>query len=416
LPSPATGLLGLLLRVPAFGGLQYREFRLLLAAQFGNSMGIWMDQVARGWLLYDLTGSTVDLGLVSAVKVLPLLLLSPVAGTMADRYGRKTQLIVAQTLNALANLILGTLVISRRIEPWHVFATGFVVAVVQVFEVPARQAMISETVDRAHLTNAIGLMSMVFNVSRSLGPAVAGGLIAVMGPGGSYLVQALIYAASTQWTVQLRVPDRPPVTSEAGRSFAATTFAGWSYVVHHASIRSVLLVLALVGTFGMSFGTLLPVFARDILQVGSAGQGFMLTAMGIGAIVASFLVASFGETLPKGALIVSAAAVYGLGVMLFAHSTAFPLSMLLMIGIGSANVTSATLTQTVVQGHSSKEMRGRVMGVFQQNQILITLGSVLAGALAATWTSQTALTIMGAILSASALGILFANPQIRRIR
>src|SRR5206468_2834727 len=129
-----------------------------------NSMGIWMDNVARLWLMYELTGSAVDLGLVSAVRVFPILFLSPVAGTMADRYGRQTQLIVAQSLNVLANFLIAGLVLSHNIQPWHVFATGFIVAIGGAFESPARQAMLSETVDPPHLTNAIALMSLVFNI------------------------------------------------------------------------------------------------------------------------------------------------------------------------------------------------------------------------------------------------------------
>src|SRR5437867_2360480 len=133
-------------RVKALEAFQFREFRLLWLAQFTTAMAQWMDQVARGWLLYDLTGSPLQLGLVGFLRVFPLLLLSPIAGTMADRYGRKTQLIASQTVNGVANAVLGLLILQGGVTPWHVYVTGIIASTVQVFQVPARQAMVPESV------------------------------------------------------------------------------------------------------------------------------------------------------------------------------------------------------------------------------------------------------------------------------
>src|SRR5438105_1117295 len=245
----------------AFEALQFREFRLLWFGQFATAMGQWMDQVARGWLLYDLTGSTVQLGLVGSLRAVPLLLLSPVAGTLADRYGRKTQLIAAQTINAFANVLLGFLILTGGVHPWHVYATGLVAAIVQVFQQPARQAMLPESVDASHLTNAICLNSLVFNLSRSLGPAAAGALIALVGPGGSYLAQGVMFGLSTVWTAQLRLPNRPPASPawpiDRPQSLAASTWEGWRYVALHPTIRTVMIVSLVVSFFGMSTTILL---------------------------------------------------------------------------------------------------------------------------------------------------------------
>ena len=174
--------------------------------------------------------------------------------------------------------------------------------------------------------------------------------------------------------------------------------------------------MGFTATFGMSFTTMLPVFARDVLEVGPSGQGILLTGMGIGALTAAFCVASVGEKLPKGAVIIASSALYGLTVIAFSQSPWFPVSFLLMVASGVANVSCATVTQTVAQGHAAPEMRGRVMGVYQQTHTLMVLGGILAGALAATWGGPTSLMFMGGALVAAALTILALIPDIRAIR
>jgi MFS family permease len=164
---------------------------------------MWMDQIARGWLLYELTNSTVQLGFVTALRAVPLLLLSPVAGALADRYDRKTQLSVALAIDGSSHVLMAALIFSGLIEPWHVYATGAVTSVASVFEQPARQAMVANVVDRRRLTNAIGLDSMVFNVSRSTGPALAGALIALAGTGAADTVSMVL----RQTIRQLVTPD-----------------------------------------------------------------------------------------------------------------------------------------------------------------------------------------------------------------
>jgi MFS family permease len=406
--------------VRALEALQFREFRLIFLAQLTTSMAQWMDQVARGWLLYDLTGSPLQLGLVGTLRIFPLLFLSPIAGTMADRYGRKTQLIVSQSVNVLTNALLGILILQGGVEPWHIYATGLVSSVVQVFQVPPRQAMVPESVDRAHLTGAIGLNSIAFNMSRTLGPAIAGAVIAIIGPGGSYLTQGAIYLLSTAWTVQLRLPNRAPTSTAAhghgGRSFVGSTVDGWRYIAHHATIRTALLVSALVSVFGFSVTTLLPVFAKDVLEAGPTGQGFLLAAMGVGAVASAFLVASIGDRIHKGLAMVGGVALYGLTAVAFAMSPWLIVSMALMLVNGVCNVAATTLVQTVLQAESAPGMRGRVMGAYQQHHVLIAAGGLTAGALATVWGAQATVGWFGAVCAAAALLLLVAVPHIRTIR
>jgi MFS family permease len=408
-------------RVRALEALQFREFRLLWLGQFTTAMGTWMDQVARGWLLYDLTGQPFQLGLVGFLRVFPLLFLSPIAGTMADRYGRKTQLIISQMVNALANAVLGVLIVQGGVEPWHVYATGIINSTVQVFQQPARQAMVPESVDRAYLTNAIALNSIAFNMSRSLGPAVAGAIIAFIGPGGSYLTQAAIYMLSSLWTAQLRLPNRPPAASEAHargeqRTFVGSTVHGWRYILGHETIRTALFASAVVSFFGFSVTSLLPVFAKDILEAGPTGQGLLLTSMGIGAVVSAFLVATVGDDMPKGMMMMGGIAVYGLAAIAFSLSHWLVISLGLMLLIGICNVASTTLIQTVLQGESAPEMRGRVMGAYQQHHILIASGGLVAGGMATFWGAQFTVGALGTACVVAALVFLMAIPHVRTIR
>ena len=415
--SPLQQGRNVLTRMRTFEALQLREFRLLWLGQLTTGLGQWMDQVARGWLLYDLTGSTVQLGLVGALRAVPLLLLSPIAGTLADRYGRKTQLIAAQSINAVANVILGMLILTGGVHPWHVYATGLVAATVQVFQQPARQAMLPESVDPGHLTNAIGLNSLVFNMSRSVGPAIAGALIALVGPGGSYLAQGGLFALSTLWTVQLHLPNRPPASSASRPlSIAASTWEGWRYVVIQPTIRTAMIVSVVAAFFGMSTTTLLPVFARDILEAGPTGQGLLLTAMGIGAVVSAFLIASVGDDLPKGMLMIGGVTVYGLSVLGFSASQWVAVSLALMVITGMCNVASNALVQTVLQAESAPTMRGRVMGVYQQHQLFIVAGGLLAGTLASVFGAQLTVAGFGVACAVGAVAVYLAIPRVRAIR
>ena len=209
----AWGSLRGLTRLRALTSLQHRDYRLLWFGHVFTSMAFWMDQVTRGWLIYELTDSTVQLGLVRGVQAIPILLLSPIAGSAADRYSRRTQILISQVIDGSMFAALALLIVTGQIQPWHVYVTAFGMAAVQTFQQPARAAIISDVVPTKNLTNAIGLNSIIFNVARSTGPALAGVLIASLGTGGAYGMQALFYLLATFWTLRLRAK---PYASGAG--------------------------------------------------------------------------------------------------------------------------------------------------------------------------------------------------------
>lgn len=408
-----------LLALRTFEALRYREFRLLWSAQASTSMVMWMDQVARGWLMYELTNSPVQLGLVRGIQALPILLLSPVAGSAADRYSRKAQIVIAQVLDGLMYAAVALLILTNQIQPWHVYATAFGTAVVQTFQQPARAAMIADTVPLKLLTNAIGLNSIGFNVARSTGPAWAGLLIATCGTASSYALQAVIYLLAILWTVRMRPPQRAadaPVSSAPRVSFGQSIIEGWTFSWQNEAVRTGLLVAMFASFFIAPFTTLLPVFARDLLRIGATGQGMLLTAMGVGALCSAVLIASLGDQLPRGLLMLGGVLVYGLSVMGFAVSPSFTLSLGLMTLVGLAHVSSHALVQTVIQTYSPAAFRGRTMAIFHMNQVVLTLGSLLVGVLAALVGVRWAVASMGAVGACMMIALAAAQPRAREIR
>jgi MFS family permease len=383
-------------------------------------MATWMDQVARGWLIYELTDSPVQLGLVRGVQAIPILLISPLAGSIADRCSRKTLLMVAQVFDAAMYAAIALLIIAGQIEPWHVYVTAFGMSIVQTFQQPSRAAMVADAVPPSHLTNAIGLNSIVFNTARSTGPALAGLLIATFGTAGSYSLQALFYLFAIFWTMQLRAPQ---VSSRGahgrlghGTSFARSIVEGWEFSWKNQTVRAGLLISTLASFFIVPFTTLLPVFARDLLGVGATGQGLLLTAMGVGALCSAVLIASLGDQLPRGLFMMGGVALYGMSVVAFSTSPWFNLSLAVMAIVGLAHVSSHALVQTVIQAYSPPEFRGRTMSLFHMSHFVLTLGSMLIGTLAALWGARWAMASMGVAGALSMAAIYVALPRARLIR
>jgi MFS family permease len=407
-------------RLRALASLQHRDFRLLWLGHSLTSMAFWMDQVSRGWLIYELTDSALQLGLVRGVQAIPTLMLSPIAGSTADRFSRKKQILIAQIIDGSMYAALTLLIATGAIQPWHVYVSAFVMAIDQTFLQPARAAIIADAVPRSHLTNAIGLNSIIFNVARSTGPALAGVLIAKFGTKGAYMTQTLFFFLATLWTMQLQTRGNVSANSESQSrptaSFRQSVIEGWRFSWRNQTVRTALLVVMFASLFIVPFTTLLPIFARDILAVGASGQGLLLTGMGIGALGSAVVIASFGDRMPRGIFMLGGAMLYGCGVIAFAASSWFHLSMVLMIVIGLANVCCHALVQTVIQTYSPPEFRGRTMSIFQMSNVVMTVGSMLLGALATLAGTRWSVALMSAA-GAMMMGVIyFCLPRARYIR
>jgi predicted MFS family arabinose efflux permease len=280
--------------------------------------------------------------------------------------------------------------------------------------------MIADAVPSAYLTNAIGLNSIIGNVSRSVGPALAGMLIAVFGTGGAYSIQALFLFLATVWTFQLHSVQHSSASFKGhldhGESFGQSIIEGWKFSWRNEAVRTGLLAVMFVSLFIVPFRTLLPVFARDLLRVGATGQGLLVTAMGIGGLCSAVLIASSGERLPRGMLMLGSVALYGFIIVIFAASPWFQLSIVMMGITGLCHVHSHALVQTVIQSYSPSELRGRTMAIFNMNHVVMMVGSMLVGTLSSLLGARWAVASMGTVGSLTMIMIYIVLPRARLIR
>ncbi|MFM9967209.1 MAG: MFS transporter [Burkholderiales bacterium] len=402
----------------ALAALRYREYRLLwFSGSFGN-LSFWMDEVTRGWLIYELTDSAVQLGLVRGVQAIPFFLFSPFAGSAADRYSRKGQLVAAQAVNALIYVVIAALVFAGEVLPWHVYVTSFLVATAHVFQQPVRASLVSDAVPRDYLTNAIGLNSLTFNTARGVGPALAGVLIVTSGTAGAFAAQAFFLIIAMACTIpMLSVQHNAHMPGGKPReSFFSSILEGWKFSWHNQEVRASLLCAGITALFIIPFTTLLPVFARDLLNVGATGQGLLLTAMGCGAFISAAIVASAGHRLPRGLMMLVSGVLYGISLIGFAASPWFELSLVVMFLAGLVHVYCSVLVMTMVQSYSPPEFRGRTMAVFSMTQALITVGAMLFGLFADLIDARWSMAIMGATGSLFVVGLYFAMPSAKHVR
>ena len=398
----------------AFKALHYREFRLVTGCQMFGNLGTWMDELSRGWLIYQLTDSVVQLGLVRGVQFIPLLLFSPIAGSAADRYSRKTLLLVSQAVNALLFAALAVLIFTDLIQPWHVYLTAVLAGIAQVVQHPARTSLVSDTVPMEYLTNAIGLTSIIYNGARLLGPALAGAIIAFSDTGGAYAVQAMFLFLATVWAVMLQ-PVAPRAPGAHREPFLDSIVMGWRYAWHNEPVRAGILCTTATSLLIFPFTVLLPVFARDLLGVGASGQGLLLAAMGVGALISAGMIALWGHKLQRGKVMLDSSLIYAAVIVVFAFTPWYWLSLVIMVVAGYCHVYSNALVNTVVQSYSSNEYRGRTMALFNMSQMLSTAGGMLVGLLASVLGPREAVAAM-AVAGGLATALLIASmPHARKI-
>jgi len=383
--SAAEGIkkVGLWSKIHTFDSLSIRDYRLLWLGQVDTSLGQWMDSITRGYLIYHITSSPLQLGLAAAMRGIPLFLFGILAGAVADRSGRKAQLIIAQVTNCVLNLILATLVLMNRVEPWHVYLTGFLVGTVQAFQNPARQTLINDIVGPKHLINALALNSMALNSSRAVGPALAGLLIATVGVHGSYYVQAFMYVIATLWTMQMRIPEgsRGPA-STTNEPLWESIKAGVAYVSTNNNIRTQLILALGPITLAMPFTNLLPIFAKDVLGGGAQLQGFLLSAFGIGSLLGALVVASIPRRNAYALPTVVGAMVFSIAVFFFGLSSWVWSSLACAFLSGIFMTTYQTQDQALLQLSAPRYIRGRVMSFYLVSRATVPIGTLLAGALA----------------------------------
>lgn len=365
-----------------FHALRHRNFRLFSIGQFISLAGTWMQVVALGWLVLDLTNSPFYVGLVSTLTSLPILLFTLWGGVLADRVRRRRALILLQSFMLADALALALLTLTGHITVQWVMALALMHGTSAAFEVPIRQAFIVEMVGKEDLMNAIALNSSNFNITRIFGPMLAGLVIGSVGVAPCFVLNAVSFVAVIGCLLLMEETGTRPALS---RESALTTLReGYRYVLDQPLPRALLLLTALYAIFGFAFVSMLPVFARDVLRTGAAGYGGLMTAVGVGASIGALGMAAFGHRVARLRLIRGAGMVFALMLALTALSHEWWLAAGVLAVAGCAMILNNVSTNTQLQMAAPDHLRGRVMGFYS----LMVLGMAPLGSFQAGWVSE----------------------------
>jgi MFS family permease len=392
--------------------LRHRNFQLFFGGQMISLTGTWMQNIAQDWLVYRLTGSSLLLGLVAFMNLIPVLILAPVAGIVADRLNRHRTVILTQALSMLLGLTLAILTLSGLIRVWEILVLTTLLGMVIAFDIPARQAFLMDMVGREDLFNAIALNSSMFNAARIIGPAFAGLLVAWIGEGWCFFANGVSYLGVIGGLLMMRLP---PQTSHlpAGSAFEHIV-EGFRFARHTAPVRSLLLMVGMVSLVAMPYTVLMPIFAASVLHGGARGLGLLMGATGLGALLGSLTLASKRNVRGLGRWVWTAGVVFGGSLILFSISRSFWVSVALLVPTGFGMMVQMGATNTLLQVMSPDRLRGRVMALYSMMFIgMAPIGALLGGAVASTIGAPWTVAIGGSTCLAG--GILFARrlPKIR---
>lgn len=365
-----------------FHALRHRNFRLFSIGQFISLAGTWMQVVALGWLVLELTDSPFYVGLVSTLTSLPILLFTLWGGVLADRVHRRRALILLQSLMLGDALALALLTVTDHVTVGWVMALALVHGTSAAFEVPIRQAFIVEMVGKDDLMNAIALNSSNFNLTRIFGPALAGGIVAWIGVAPCFFINAASFLAVI--ACLLLMDDSGGAVPASGRSALSTLREGTRFVVETPLPRALLTLTALYAIFGFAFISMLPVFARDVLHTGAEGYGGLMTAVGVGASVGALGMAAIGHRFARLRIIRSAGMVFALTLAATALVDRWWFAAVALAVAGCAMILNNVSTNTQLQMTAPDHLRGRVMGFYS----LMVLGMAPFGSLQAGWVSE----------------------------
>jgi MFS family permease len=386
--------------------LRHRNYRLFFIGQGASLIGTWVTRVATSWLVYRLTGSSLLLGLVGFAGQLPTFLCAPIAGVFVDRWDRHRVLVVTQVLAMVQSGLLAALALHGSIGVPHLLALSAFQGLINAFDTPARQAFVSEMVDaREDLANAIALNSTMVNGARLIGPSIAGVLIAAVGEGWCFALDAASYLAVIASLLAMRIVRRPRRPSQR---VLAELREGFAYVRAFAPIRALLLVVAVVSLTGMQYAVLLPLFAGEILHGGPSTLGLLSSAVGVGAITGALWLASRRSVLGLGRVVVSAGTIFGAGLLGLALSRWLWLSIPCLAAIGGGMMVLLAGANTLLQTLSDEDKRGRVMSFYTMAFFgMAPFGSLSAGTLAA-WLGAPAAVAISGVATLTAI-VLFAR-------
>ncbi|MGA2763844.1 MAG: MFS transporter [Spirochaetia bacterium] len=401
-------------RQGTFAALAYPNYRLWFVGQMTSLFGTWMQTTAQGYLVYELTKSEAFLGYVGFASGVATWAFTLYGGAVADRVPRRNLIVVTQTFSMLLAFALSLLAFLRIVSPWHIIVLAFLLGVVNAFDGPARQSFVLEMVDRPVLTNAIALNSMMFNSATAVGPAVGGLTYALFGPGWCFAINGFSFLAVIAALLAMRLPPWTPPVRRG--STLGDIREGLRAVLAEKRILAIVCLLGSVSLFGMSFATLIPAWAVQILHGDARINGLLQSARGVGALLAAFWIASFAHRRRKGRTITAASFLFPVMLILFSFTRDLSLSLLAIFAVGAVNITVNNLANALVQTLTPDKVRGRVMGIYMLSFFgFMPIGALLAGQLATV--AGVPITVVigasGTLLCAAAVALLV--PSVRRL-
>jgi predicted MFS family arabinose efflux permease len=380
----------------AFRALSYPDFFWFWTSYFISNVGSWMQGIAQGWLLYDLTSSPLYLGLFSSLRMVMLLCFFVLGGLMSDRIDRRKVMVGIQVVSALTALGLAVLVTTKTIQVWHIFFLGAITSTTWAFEQPVRQALLPQLVKREDLVNALALNAVTWNGAGLLGPSLVGFSVARIGVDGCFYVNVISYFVIIAALLRIHIPPQGDQTGKA--TVIQSLRDGIGYVGREPVILTFLIVSAIFNIFGRSYVTLLPVFAKDVLNLGASGLGYIAAAPGLGTIIGSLLLAAMGRVEAKRSRMVALLLTFSCVLFAFGSGNKFEFAFACLTAVGALSTVFETLLQTSIQLMVVESFRGRVMGFYGlTGGGLRELGGMQAGFLA-EWTSAPVAIEVGAVI------------------
>jgi MFS family permease len=371
-----------MLRLPRmFRTIENRNYRLYFFGQMVSLLGSWLQSVAQAWLVYRLTGSSFQLGLVVFIGQVPLLFLSPIGGLIADRYPRRWVVVATQAISMLLAFVLAVLTLWGHVQLWEILAVAGLQGIINAVDVPTRQALVSEIVDTDNLLNAVALNSSISSNASSVAPLIAGFLVATLGEGWCFAINGATYLAVIAGLLMMRLEEHK--RDRGPQSALSSLREGFHFVHDTAPIRRILVALALVSLLGAPFTVLMPIFASKVLHAGPRGLGLLMSANGVGSLIGSLLLASRRGLTGLGPWIVFGSAGLGAALILFSLSRSFALSLMILGAVGFCTFYQTTVSNALIQAMSPNALRGRVIAILSMLILgVVPFGALLAGFLA----------------------------------
>uniref|UniRef100_A0A7C3YS86 MFS transporter n=1 Tax=candidate division WOR-3 bacterium TaxID=2052148 RepID=A0A7C3YS86_UNCW3 len=363
----------------SFSALRHKNFRLFWFGQIISLTGTWVQNVARSWLVLQLANSPFILGLVAFIGSVPILLFSLLGGVFADRVNKRNLILFTQSSLTILAFILAGLVYFKLIKVWQILILEALSGLAFAFDAPGRQSFVKELVEREDILNAVALNSFIFNLARMIGPAVSGLLITAVGVATCFFVNGLSFLPVIIGLLFIKTQSLSP---EKG-SYTQDIKNAFSYILANKEILFLILMVGFLSVFGVSFLTLIPVYARDILKVGVKGYGAMMSAVGFGSLFGAAILAVQGKNLRRGKLVLLASFSFAILIILFSCQRVFLISLFLLFGLGLCTIMQNVTVNTVIQEVCPDHLRGRVMSFYVMMFMgMFPIGSLFAGAIA----------------------------------